>query len=295
MNLIIGATGNLGGAVARLLLNEGKSVRALTRTPEKADALKKLGAEVVTGDVRDRQSLDLACQGIEKIFATSHSFEGKGKSSPQIVDGQGNRHLIDAAKAAGVKHFVFTSALGARPDHPVDFYRIKYQTELYLKASGLSYTILRPAAFMDSWAEMIGRPIVDQKKVTIFGSGRNPVNYIAVRDVASFAKIGLENPAARNQIIEIGGPENLTTEQVIEIFERITGKKAQKSYTPIPVMKVMKILTRPFNPVLSRMITAGINFDTTDQTFDMTATLKKYPVPLMRLEDYAWERYSLTN
>jgi hypothetical protein len=78
---------------------------------------------------------------------------------------------------------------------------------------------------------------------------------------------------------------------VIEIFERITGKKAQKSYTPVPVMKVMKILTRPFNPVLSRMITAGINFDTTDQTFDMTATLKKYPVPLLRLEDYARMHY----
>jgi uncharacterized protein YbjT (DUF2867 family) len=180
MNLIIGATGNLGGSVSRLLLNAGKSVRAMTRTPEKAEALKKLGAEIVIGDVRDRQSLDQACQGIEKIFAASHSFEGKGKSSPQIVDGQGNRHLIDAAKAAGVKHFVFTSALGARPDHPVDFYRIKYQTEQYLQARGLNYTILRPAAFMDSWAEMIGRPIVDQKKVTIFGSGRNPVNYVAV-------------------------------------------------------------------------------------------------------------------
>ncbi|MCI0514511.1 SDR family oxidoreductase, partial [candidate division KSB1 bacterium] len=167
MNLIIGATGNLGGAVARLLLNEGQSVRAMTRTPDKADALKKLGAEIIIGDVRDRQSLDRACQGIEKIFAASHSFEGKGKSSPQIVDGQGNRNLIDAAKAAGVKHLVLTSALGARPDHPVDFFRLKYQTEQYLQNSRLSYTILRPAAFMESWVEMIAQPILTTGKATI--------------------------------------------------------------------------------------------------------------------------------
>jgi len=291
MILIIGATGNLGRTVAKNLLSEGKSVRTMTRTPEKAEALKKLGAEVVVGDVRDRQSLDQACQGIEKIFAASHSFEGKGNSTPQIVDGMGNRNLIDAAKAADVLHFVFTSALGVRPDHPVDFFRIKYQTEQYLKASGLSYTILRPAAFMESWVEMIAQPILTTGKATIFGRGKNPVNYVAVADVARFAQIGLENPEAKNQVIEIGGPENFSTEQIIEIIERATGKTAKRSYTPIPVMKVMKVLTRPFNPVMSRMITAGINFDTTDQTFDMTETLKKYPMQLTRLEDYVRERY----
>lgn len=291
MILIIGATGNLGGAVARNLLSEGKSVRAMTRTPEKAEALKVLGAEIVTGDVRDRQSLTRACQGIEKIFAASHSFEGKGNNSPQIVDGQGNRNLIDAAKAAGVRHMVFTSALGARSDHPVDFFRIKCQTEQYLKDSGLSYTILRPAAFMESWVEMIAQPILSTGKATIFGTGKNPVNYVAVADVARFAQIGLETPAAKNQVIEIGGPADFSTEQIIEMIEQATGKTAKRSYTPLGMMKVMKVFTRPFNPVLSRMITAGINFATTDQTFNMAETLKKYPAPLTRLEDFVRERY----
>jgi nucleoside-diphosphate-sugar epimerase len=109
--------------------------------------------------------------------------------------------------------------------------------------------------------------------------------------VARFAQIGLENPAAKNQVIEIGGPENFTTEQIIAMIEQATGKTAKRSYTPVPMMKVMKVLTRPFNPVMSRMITAGINFDTTDQTFDMTETLKKYPMQLTRLEDYVRERY----
>lgn len=291
MILIVGATGNLGSALAKTLLNEGKSVRAMTRTPEKAEALKQLGAEVVTGDMRDPQSLTNACQGIEKILAAAHSFEGKGKSSPQVVDDQGNRNLINAAKAAGVKHFVFTSALGVRPDHPVDFFRIKYKVEQFLKDSELSYTVLRPAAFMESWVEMIAQPMMATGKATIFGMGKNPVNYVAVADVARFAQIGLENPAAKNQVIEIGGPENFSTEQIIEMIEQATGKQAKRSYTPIAMMKVMKVLTRLFNPVMSRMVTAGINFDTTDQTFDMTETLKTYPMQLMRLEDYVRERY----
>lgn len=144
---------------------------------------------------------------------------------------------------------------------------------------------------MESWVEMVAMPIMETGKTTIFGKGKNPVNYVAVADVARFAQIALENPTAKNQVIEIGGPENFSTEQIIEIVEGVTDKKAKRSYTPIPMMKVMKVITRPFNPVMSRMITAGINFDTTDQTFDMTETLKTYPMQLTRLEDYVRERY----
>jgi NADH dehydrogenase len=202
--------------------------------------------------------------------------------------------LIDAAKAAGVKHFVFTSALGAHPDHPVDFFRIKYKIDVYLQNSGLSYTILRPAAFMDDWAEMIGKPIVEQGKTTIFGQGKNPMNYVALDDVVRFAQIALENPHARNQMIEIGGPENLTIEQVVEVFERVSARKAKRSYVPRPAMRMMKIFMRPLNPGLSRQIAAGINMDTTDQAFDMTETFKRFPMQLTRLEDFVRTRYAKT-
>jgi uncharacterized protein YbjT (DUF2867 family) len=291
MILIVGATGKLGGTVAKLLLNEGKSVRAMTRTPDKAQALQKLGAEIVAGDLRAPSTLAKACAGVTKLLAASHSFLGRGNASPQVVDDGGNRNLIDAAKAAGVEHFVFISALGAHPDHPVDFFRIKYKIEVYLQNCGISYTILRPAAFMDTWGEMIGKPIIEQGKATIFGRGKNPMNYVAVDDVARFAQMALENPHARNQVIEIGGPENLTIEQVVEVFERLSGRKAKKSYVPRAAMRGMRILMRPLNPGFSRQIAAGINMDTTDQTFDMTETLKRYPMPLTRLEDFVRMRY----
>ncbi|TMD64435.1 MAG: SDR family oxidoreductase [Chloroflexi bacterium] len=169
MILIVGASGRLGSAVAQRLLAEGKSVRGMTRAPLNLAHLKQQRAEVVSGDLRDPASLLRACQGVEQVLAAAHALDGKGDNTPQTVDDAGNRQLIDAAKAAGVKHFVFMSVLGASPNAPLEFFRIKYRTEEYLRASGLAFTIIRPSAYMDLWAQLIGQPILKQGKTTIFG------------------------------------------------------------------------------------------------------------------------------
>lgn len=285
MILAIGATSSLGRLVVPQLLEKGEKVRAMTRTPEKAEDLRTLGAEVVKGDLRDPESVVKACRGIEKVIAMSHSFIGRGSSSPQIVDDKGNRGLIDAAKAEGVKHFVFTSVLGARGDHPIDFFQIKYKIEEYLKQSGLTYIIIRASAFMEFWASMVGQPIIDSGKTKIFGNGKNPINFVSVEDVAKFAVLALQNPEAQNRVIEVGGPENLTFEEVVNTFERVTGKTAKVSHVPLPAMRIMKVIVGAFNPALGRMITSGIHNDTADMTFDMKETVEKFPVELTRLED----------
>ena len=144
MILIVGASGRLGSTIARHLLSQGKRVRALTRTPARLEQLEAMGAEVVRGDLRDPASLVSACQQAEQVITTAHAGEGTGSNTPGRVDGEGNRQLIEAAKAAGVRHFVFISTRGARADSPVDLFRFKYQTEAYLRASGVPFTILRP-------------------------------------------------------------------------------------------------------------------------------------------------------
>lgn len=284
MIVIVGASSSLGRAAARLLLAEGKLVRAVTRTPSALDNFGKLGAEVVQGDLRDPESLAKACEGAAQVFATTHAFNGKGNNTPQIVDDLGNRSLIDVAKDAGVQHFVFTSALGARPDHPVDFFRIKYKIEEYLKASGLSYTILRPSAFMEFWAGLVGMPIIEQGQTTIFGRGENPINFVSVEDVARYAVIALENPLARGRTIEIGGPQNLSLLQVAATFERLAGRNAKKRHIPLRVMRAMSVLLRPINPALARQIRAGIQMDTTRQDFDVTETAREFGLEPTTLE-----------
>ena len=287
MILIVGASGRLGSMVAELLLGQGKAVRAMTRTPLNLAYLKQQGAEVVSGDLRNSASLLSACQGVEQVVAAAHALVGKGDNNPRTVDDAGNRQLIDAAKATGVKHFVFVSVRGASPDSPLEFFRIKYRTEEYLRASGLSFTILRPSAFMDLWVQLIGQSLVEQGKTTIFGRGTNPINFVVVEDVARFVGIALEDARAHNRVIEVGGLENLTLNQVAEICERASGRQAKTRHIPPPMMRIMAILMQPINPALSRQIRAGIYKDTADCRYNMTETASEFGIQLTPLEEFA--------
>src|SRR5437660_7191642 len=124
MILIVGASGRLGGTIAKRLLAQGKAVRLMTRTPSNLVYLKQQGAEVVSGDLRNPASLLSACEGVEQVLAAAHALTGKGDNNPQTVDDAGNRQLIHAAKAAGVKHFNLISQLGASPHPPLDCFRL---------------------------------------------------------------------------------------------------------------------------------------------------------------------------
>ncbi len=287
MILIVGASGRLGSVVVQHLLAQGKSIRVMTRNPLGLAHLKQQGAEIVSGDLRDRASLASACQGVEQVLAAAHALDGKGDNNPRTVDDLGNRHLIDAAKAAGVKHFIFVSVQGASPDSPLEFFRIKYHTEEYLRASGLSFTILRPCAYMELWAQLIGQPIREQGKTTIFGRGDNPINFVSVQDVARFVSIALDDPRTRNVVIEVGGPENLSMNQVAEIFERASGRQAKKRHIPLPIMRVMSVLMQPLNPAISRLIRNGIYMDTANLRFDAADTARTFGIQLTSLAEIA--------
>ena len=287
MILIVGASGRLGGVVVQRLLAQGKALRVMTRNRPALAYLEHQGVEIVSGDLRDPASLVSACQGVEQMLAAAHALDGKGDNNPQTVDDIGNRHLIDAAKAAGVKHFVFISVQGASPDAPLEFFRIKYRTEEYLRASELNFTILRPGAYMELWAQLIGQPIREQGKTTIFGRGNNPINFVSVEDVARFVSIALDDPHLQNMVIEVGGPENLTMNQVAEIFERISGRQAKKRHIPLLMMRVMAILMQPLNPAMSRLIRNGIYMDTANLRYDTTEGDRTFGVEQMPFEEIA--------
>ena len=293
MILIVGASGRLGGVVVQRLLAQGKALRVMTRNRPALAYLEQQGVEIVSGDLRDPASLVSACQGVEQVLAAAHALDGKGNNNPQTVDDIGNRHLIDAAKAAGVKHFVFVSVQGASPDSPLEFFRIKYHTENYLRASGLNFTILRPAAYMELWVQLIGQPIREQGKTTIFGRGNNPINFVSVEDVASLVSVALEDARAHNVVIEFCGPQNLTMNQVAEIFERTSGRQAKKRHIPLLMLRVMSILMQPLNPTMSRLIRNGIYMDTANLRCDASETASAFGIKLTALEEVA--RRAITN
>lgn len=293
--LIVGATGVEGSLTTKKLLAQGIAVRALTRTPAKAEPLRQLGAEVIQGDLRDVESLRRACTGVDKVLAAAHSIFGRGAEASKYVDERGHKQLIDVAKAAGVQHFVYTSIQGAGPTNPVAFNRIKYAVEQYLQASGLAYTILRPSAFMEWHAhEFICKPILEQGKVTLFGKGDNPRNFVAGEDVANFAALALTDPRAVGQIIEIGGPDNWSNNQVAALYAQLAGRPVSITHVPLAVLRIMAPLLKPFHEGLSQVMALSILVDTGDMSFDPRATLRQYSVPLTQLEDWVRQRVGVT-
>jgi uncharacterized protein YbjT (DUF2867 family) len=291
MILVVGATGVLGREAVRQLLAAGHKVRAMSRVPAMAADLKQLGAELVQGDLTDAASLARACHGADAVLAAAHALMGTGRYSSEAVDDAGHRALVDAAKAARVKHFVYTSARGVSPGHPVDFFRTKASLEEHLKTSGLNYTILRPSALME-WHvhNLLGKSILEHGKTTIFGSGNNPTNFVAAHDVARFCVIALTDPEPEGKTLEIGGPDNVTKRQVAEMYIRFSGRPAKVRHVPTGAMRVMSPLLRPLQPVLSRLMAMSVWSDTADQTFDPRSMLREHPMTLTRVEDFVRQR-----
>jgi uncharacterized protein YbjT (DUF2867 family) len=274
--LVAGGTGTLGTRIVDLLLDAGRQVRVLTRDRTRA---RHLGAavEVVVGDVSESSAVAEAASGATAVISAIHGFAGPGHVSPARVDRDGNRSLIRATREAGAEHLVLVSVKDAAPDHPLDLMRMKFAAEQELRGSGLAWTILRPSAYMETWCQVLGRPLLDKGQTMVFGSGRNPINWVSAADVASLAVRCVTDPAMRGRVIDVGGPENLTMDEFIEVFRDETKSSGQVRRVPLLAMRAGALLARLASPSLARQMRAGIVMATTVQAFDGSAARREFP------------------
>jgi uncharacterized protein YbjT (DUF2867 family) len=275
MILIAGGTGTLGRQVVHLLTARGLEVRIMTRDP--AQHLESDLVESVSGDARDLRAVERAAAGTSTVISAIQGFSGTGDYNPRTVDRQGNSNLIQVASAGAAEHFILVPIQGVAPDHPMELFRMKYMAEQELKASGLAWTIIRPTAYMETWASLIGEPLLETGRTRIFGRGTNLINFVSVYDVARFVELAVVDPAMRGEVVEVGGPENLSMRQVAQTFETVTGKTGRKSHVPLPMMRLMAVLMRPVNPTLARQIQTGVVMDTREMSFDPSETTRRYP------------------
>jgi len=241
MILVAGATGRLGSEIVRRLINRGEKVRALVRATsdhEKIAALKALGAETFTGNLRDRASLNGACSGIETVISTvSMIGTAQPGDSFQDTDAEGSISLIEAAKTDGAKHFIFVSFDASRfPETPLT--AAKKRVESHLREGGIDYTILQPPPYMESWLGpmLFGDPSTGQVK--IFGKGEGHIPYISFADVAEVAVRAVKLPSARNATITFGGPEAITQREAVSMFEQAMGKPLTVTAVPQEVLEM---------------------------------------------------------
>ncbi len=233
MIVVAGGTGTLGTRLVPRLAGQGLAVRVLTRDPARAQHLAGHDVEAVRGDVRDPGSLTSALRGASMVISAVHGFAGPGGVSPALVDRAGNAHLIDAAARTGAA-FVLVSVVGASPGHPIELFRAKHAAEEVLRASGLPWTIVRATAFMETWGMIMGRRLQTSGKILVFGRGDNPVNFVSATDVAALVERAVTDPGQRSQILELGGPDNLTFNELAAILQETTGRHGTVRHIPRP-------------------------------------------------------------
>jgi uncharacterized protein YbjT (DUF2867 family) len=286
MILIAGGTGLLGTQLVRLLTAQGLSLRVLTRDPNKPQQLSGENVGIVIGAVQNRSAIEQAVAGASVVISAIQGFSGTGDSNPRTVDLLGNSALIQAAWQAGVERFILVSVHGAAADHPIELFRMKYAAEQAVQASGLSWTIIRPTAYMETWIRLIEEPLVKTGITRIFGRGVNPINFVSASDVAQFVARAAQETSMQGEHVEVGGTHNLTMRQLAQTIMSATKISGKVNAVPLPMMRLMAVLMRPLNATLARQIQAGIVMDTQATSFDPSEMRRRYPsMPYTSLAD----------
>ncbi len=286
MILVAGATGLLGREICRLLRERGKPVRAMVRktsNPEIVNDLKKRGAELVFADLKDSASLAPACRNAQSVISTvSSTISRQEGDSIESVDRQGQIRLIDAAKAAGVRRFVLISFNHQKVPASCALTEAKNAAEQHLMKSGMEYTILRPAAFMEVWLSPALGFDAANGKATIYGSGKNPISWISLFDVAAFAAESVDRPG--KQIIEIGGAEALSPLEVVRVFEEAAGRKFDVQHVPEEALEAQRASAT--DPMQHSFASLMLYYAKGDR-IDMSQTMSQFPLRLKSVRDYA--------
>lgn len=211
--LLVGGNGTVGRHVVAELVARGAPARALVRSRARATAVEGTGLPMAVGDLADAASLDAALDGVDRVFLSS-------SPSRRVAELHGN--LVDAARRAGVRHVVRVSALGASPRSPNELLRGHAEAEAHLEASGVVFTHLRPAWFMQN---LLGyAPWIAAHGELPVPIGRGTLAMIDTRDVARVAAAALTASGHEGRTYRLTGPEALSFDRVAAVLSEVLGR-----------------------------------------------------------------------
>ena len=265
MILVAGGTGRLGTILVDRLAERELQVRVLTRDARRAAHLPGT-VSVIRGDVRDPSTLRAAFEGVNLVVSAVHGFVGTHGDSPASVDRDGNAHLINAAEAVGAA-MVLMSGVGASADSPMELFRMKYAAEQYALCSRVPTTIVRATAFLELWIELLRNTATRSGRPLVFGRGDNPINFVSVTDVAALVELVVVDPTTRGQTFEVGGPDNLTFNQLAEAVQRADGREGAPRHVPPAALRLIAATVGRLKPQVGRQTRAALVMDHMDLTF----------------------------
>jgi NADH dehydrogenase len=230
-------------------------------------------AEFAAADVRRSETLTPVLMGAAVVVSAMHGMDPAAGESPASVDRDGNTNLIRASKDAGAR-LVLMSLIGATPDHPMELFRMKAEAERELRATSNDWRIVRASAFAELYADLLAQTAAKSGLPRIFGRGANPINFVSVHDVASAVAHAVNDPDLRGHVIDVGGPENLTMDQ---LAARVCGTTHAPGHIPRGALRMMSVVAMPFRPALARLAKQALMMDEIDLTFDPAPSLAAYP------------------
>ena len=278
--LVTGATGFVGQAIVRELRVQGRDVRALVREPSRASRLENWSVELATGDVTDAASVAAAARGCSHVVHLVAIPRGSKADFEQTMS-LGTQNVIAAAKAAEVERFVLMSALGTSEETKglVPYFTAKWQMEQDVATSGLEHVIFRPSFVFGSGGGVLPtfiRQVRYSPVVTVLGPGTTRLQPIWLDDVAAYFARAIDLPGAANRTFELGGPEQVSWDELYARIATLLGKRRVFVHVPFAVARAGARLTEwiPGSPVAAdqvRMLEAGDNVVAGDEAAETFA------------------------
>ncbi|MEW6660215.1 MAG: complex I NDUFA9 subunit family protein [Thermodesulfobacteriota bacterium] len=271
--LVTGGSGFVGRYVVRELLARGHEVRCLVRPGSEGKLKDRERVEIAAGDVLDREAVASAIIGCDtaiNLVGIIREFPGRGVTFER-VHVQATANVVNAARDAGVKRFLQMSALGARPEPADPYHLTNFRADELVQKSGIPYTIFRPSVIYgpeDQSLNLFAKQIKMLRLVPVIGDGLYQMQPVPVWTVAQAFALALELPHTENRIYEVGGPEPLTFNAIIDTLAQVLGRKVLKIHVMVWSMRLMaRPLGRfPWFPLTTGQIRMLLEGNTCDPT-----------------------------
>ena len=252
--MVAGATGYLGRFVVREFTKRGYWVRALSRNPVKLEqtgpylepAVLDQTNEVFIGQATKPVSLHHLCDDIDIVFSSIGITVQKDKLTFRDVDYQGNKNILNIARAKSVRKFIYVSVFNAHTYEHLEIIKAHEDFVRELKESGLDYAVIRPTGFFKDMSEFLR--MAKSGRVYLIGNGKNKINPIHGADLA---KVCVDAVTGKEHEIPVGGPVIYSTKEIAELAFSILGKKPKITRIPPWLAKSAVIAIRPFNKQMS--------------------------------------------
>jgi uncharacterized protein YbjT (DUF2867 family) len=285
MILVVGATGLVGSEICRRLTRRGKKVTGLIRatsSTEKVELLRRSGVELCIGDLKDPASLASACRGVDAVISTASSTLSRQRGdSIESVDEAGQLHLVEAAKSAAVHRFIFTSFHRlAGISFPVADAKARVESAI----ADMNFTVIQAGYFVEVW---LGPALgFDYANATarIYGPGTKPISWVSFSDVAEMCVLALLNSSTERRVIELGGPEALSPNEVVFRFEEIGGRPFKCEHIPEEALRAQ--FEGATDPMQKSFAGLMLSYSSGD-AFNMKPVQEEFGIVLSTIDQYA--------